>query len=147
LDVLFNTNDYSTEVGTGRYDALNGLMLKGDGKGNFVSQSILESGVYISGNGKAMVKLKSSNDKYLIAAGQNRGPLKLFTLKNETINVPVQPNEISASIVFADGSTCRQEFYFGSSFLSQSSRFLTINKNVRSVVILNNKGEQRTITF
>ena len=33
LDVLINGNDYSTEVSTGRYDALNGLLLReGDGK-------------------------------------------------------------------------------------------------------------------
>ena len=35
LDVVMNGNDYGTEVGQGQYDALNGLVLKGDGKGNF----------------------------------------------------------------------------------------------------------------
>ena len=35
LDVAISGNDYGTEVATGRYDAFNGLMLKGDGKGNF----------------------------------------------------------------------------------------------------------------
>jgi hypothetical protein len=35
LDVLINGNDFGTEVSVGRYDALNGLLLKGDGKGNF----------------------------------------------------------------------------------------------------------------
>jgi len=35
LDVIMNGNDYGTEVSVGRYDALNGLVLKGDGKGNF----------------------------------------------------------------------------------------------------------------
>ena len=28
LDICMNTNDYSTELGNGRYDALNGLILK-----------------------------------------------------------------------------------------------------------------------
>jgi len=32
LDVLINGNDFSTEVSLGRFDALNGLLLKGDGK-------------------------------------------------------------------------------------------------------------------
>jgi hypothetical protein len=35
LDVLLTGNSYATEVQTGRYDALPGLFLKGDGKGNF----------------------------------------------------------------------------------------------------------------
>ena len=59
LDVVITTNDYGTDVSVGRYDALNGLMLKGDGKGNFVPQPILESGIFIPGNGKALIKLKS----------------------------------------------------------------------------------------
>ena len=37
LDVVINANDYGTEVQSGRYDALNGLLLKGDGKGNFTA--------------------------------------------------------------------------------------------------------------
>ena len=34
LDLVINANDYGTEPNVGRYDALNGLYLKGDGKGN-----------------------------------------------------------------------------------------------------------------
>ena len=34
--LVINGNDYGTEVTTGRYDALNGLMLKGNGKGVYV---------------------------------------------------------------------------------------------------------------
>lgn len=47
LDVLINGNDYGTEVTVGRYDALNGLLLKGDGKGGFKPLTILESGIFI----------------------------------------------------------------------------------------------------
>ena len=35
LDVLISGNDFGTEVSVGRYDALNGLLLKGDGSGGF----------------------------------------------------------------------------------------------------------------
>ncbi|MDR0791938.1 MAG: VCBS repeat-containing protein, partial [Chitinophagaceae bacterium] len=35
LDVLMSGNDYGTEVSIGRLDAMNGLLLQGDGKGNF----------------------------------------------------------------------------------------------------------------
>ena len=37
-------NDFGTEVTNGRYDAMNGLVLSGDGKGNFIAQTILQSG-------------------------------------------------------------------------------------------------------
>ncbi len=59
LDVVINGNDYGTEVSVGRYDALNGLYLKGNGNGSFSPISILTSGIFIPGNGKALVKLKS----------------------------------------------------------------------------------------
>jgi len=49
LDVAISGNDYGTEVMTGRYDGFNGLLLKGDGKGNFKPLTIQQSGLYIPG--------------------------------------------------------------------------------------------------
>jgi ASPIC and UnbV/FG-GAP-like repeat len=147
LDVLISGNDYGTEVSIGRYDALNGLMLKGDGKGNFIAQSILESGIYIPGNGKALVKLNSKNGMYLIAAAQNRGPLKIFRLKRAVNHIPLLWNEESAIVKFKNGISQKQEFYYGSSFLSQSVRFLSIGDNVKSVIIYDTKGRERKLNY
>jgi len=147
LDLVINTNDYGTDVSVGRYDALNGLMLKGDGKGGFSPQSIIESGIFIPGNGKALVKLRGANGKYLLAAGQNRGPLKVFELKKDLKMVSLQPTEVSAEIVYRNGKKQKQEFYYGSSFLSQSGRFMSTNKNVKSVIIFDFSGKKRSITF
>ncbi len=118
LDIVMNGNDYGTEPFVGRYDALNGLFLKGDGKGNFNAESILQSGIYIPGNGKALVKLRNAKGNCLLAAGQNRGPLKVFRLKNNQRIVPIAPMDVSASIKYKNGKTIEQEFYYGNSFLS-----------------------------
>jgi hypothetical protein len=147
LDVVLNTNDYGADVTVGRYDALNGLMLKGNGKGGFIPQTILESGIFIPGNGKALIKLRGKNGKYLLAAGQNRGPLKIFELKKHTNNIPLQSNEVSAEISLRNGKKQRLEFYYGFSFLSQSARFLSIDKNVTSVIISDNRGKTRKMIF
>ncbi len=96
LDLVLNGNDYGTEVSVGRYDALNGLYLKGDGKANFRAESILQSGIFIPGDGKSLVKLRRSNGSTLLAASQNRGPLKIFEWKKNTIAIPVQPLETNA---------------------------------------------------
>lgn len=146
LDVLINGNDYGTAVTIGRYDALNGLLLKGNGKGDFFAQSILESGIYIPGNGKALVKLRGRNNRYLLAAGQNRGPLKLFELKRNVTMLPLQANEVNAVIKYSNGASRKEEFFYGCSFLSQSGRFLNIDSNVVSVTIYDNKGGKRTVT-
>ena len=147
LDVIINGNDFGTEVNVGRYDALNGLMLKGDGKGNFTPQSILQSGIYIPGDGKALVKLQSNTGAYMLAASQNRGDLKLFELKRQVKNIKLSPDDISAIIKYKNGNTQKQEFYYGSSFLSQSGRFLTVNKDAVTVKIINQNGQTRSVTL
>jgi hypothetical protein len=145
LDVLINGNDYGNEVTNGRYDALNGLLLKGDGKGNFTSLSILQSGIYIPGDGKALVKLKGANGHYLVAASQNRGPLKLFDLKRHTQQIAVRPTDSYATITDKNGRKTKMELFNGSSFLSQSGRFILIDNQVVTVTITDAKGHQRFI--
>jgi hypothetical protein len=145
LDLVVNTNDYGAEPNVGRYDALNGLYLKGDGKGKFNPMSILQSGIFIPGNGKSIVKLQSAGGKCLIAASQNRGPLKIFELKNIVQMIPVGPAEVSATLKYKNGTTRKQEIFYGSSFLSESGRFLNLDKNVKEVDITDNKGETRKL--
>jgi hypothetical protein len=145
LDVVMNCNDFGTEVTVGRYDALNGLFLKGDGKGNFAAQSILQSGIFIPGNGKALVKLKGSSGNCLLAAGQNRGPLKIFQLKQQINCLPLLPSDVSGIIKYENGSSRKQEFYYGESFLSESGRFLIINDKVTALEITDNKGNKRRV--
>ncbi len=147
LDLAINTNDYGTDLSIGRYDALNGLILKGDGKGDFSTLSILNSGVFIPGNGKAMAKLRGGNDKLLLAATQNRGPLKVYELKRECRNILLNPNDISVEIGYKNGNKQRREFYGGSSFLSASARFLSLDKNVSELTIYDSKGVKRKLTF
>ena len=147
LDILMNGNDYGTEVSVGRYDALNGLLLKGNGDGSFTAQSILQSGIYIPGNGKALAKIRGSNGQYLVAATQNRGAMKIYALKVTHKLYALQPDDVTAVLKLNNGKVQRQEFYWGSGFLSQSARFLYINSNVVSATIFTAKGVSRIIYF
>ena len=52
LDVAVCGNDYGNEVLNGRYDAMNGLVLLGDGTGNFKELSILQAGLFIPGDAR-----------------------------------------------------------------------------------------------
>lgn len=147
LDVVMSGNDWGTEVSVGRYDALNGLLLRGNGKGDFTSLPIHESGIYIPGNGKGLAFLKGKNDRYLIAAAQNRGPLKIFELKRKTGIISLVQDEVSGELAFKNGTSRKLEFYWGSSFLSQSGRFMMTDENMKSVIISNTNGEKRKIEF
>jgi hypothetical protein len=143
LDVLINGNDYATDVAIGRYDALNGLLLKGDGAGGFKPLSMLRSGICIPGDGKALVKLRSANGRYLVAASQNKGALKLYEQRRAVKFIPVQADDVRAVVQTQDGKTTKEEFYYGNSFLSQSARFLVVDSNTVSVKITDNKGRVR----
>ena len=147
LDLVINGNDYGTEVSVGRYDAFNGLFLKGDGKGNFQPKSITESGIYIPGNGKAVVKSMSADGKCILFASQNRGALKVFRYNKEVSAVAVTALERTALIHLKNGKTRRQELNYGSSFLSQSGRFVLIDKSIASVEIKDSHSNTRKITF
>ena len=147
LDVLISGNDYGTDVSIGRYDALNGLLLKGNGKGAFTPLSILQSGIYIPGDGKALIKISGSAGHYLVAASEHSGPLKIFALNRKIKMIQIAPTDVSALIQFKDGKTQKEEFYYGSSFLSQSSRFLPVDNNVSVIQITDSKGITRRLTF
>jgi len=147
LDVAVNGNDYGNEVFNGRYDAMNGLVLLGDGKGSFKPQTILQSGFFVPYDAKALIKLRSANNGYLMAASQNRASLKVFQLRQNLNNIPLLPVEVYAEIKNKNGTSRKQEFYYGNSFLSQSGRFLSIDENVASVIIHKNNSEIRRFNF
>ena len=147
LDVLLNGNDFGTEVSIGRYDALNGLLLQGDGKGGFNPLSILQSGIYIPGDGKALVKLMNSKGNYMVAASQNKSDLKLFECRQKIQALKINADDVSAVLYFKNGSTQKEEFYYGNGFLSQSARFSSITPNVLRADITNSKGGRRTVVM
>lgn len=145
LDVVINGNDYGTEVSVGRYDALNGLFLKGDGKGDFKTLSIQESGIYIPDNGKALVQLRDAKGNALLAGSQNRGPLKVYRQRLPFRTYPVAPTDMSALLYLKDGRKQKQEFYFGASFLSQSGRFIAAGSQVAGIEITDVRGNKKRI--
>ncbi|MBC7888978.1 MAG: VCBS repeat-containing protein [Ferruginibacter sp.] len=81
MDIVLSGNDYGAEVFNGRMDAFYGLLLKGDGKGNFAPLTIKESGICIPLNANALVQLKHVKGWSLLIASQNNGPLKAFEIK------------------------------------------------------------------
>jgi hypothetical protein len=107
----------------------------------------LESGLYLPGNGKALVKLKGPTGTYLLAAGQNRGPLKMFELKRIVHEAPLQPSDISATLTFKNGSSRKQEIYYGASYLSQSGRLLNLDDQVIRIILTGSNGKSRRVSL
>ena len=143
LDVVMSGNDYGTEPSVGRYDAFNGLVLRGNGKGEFSAMTILQSGLYLPGDQKALVTLRGAEGRCLIAATQNRGPLQLWEWKKAGKTLPLRADDVSATFTYRDGSVRREECGYGAGFLSQSARFIQVNGPVVSVKIRARSGAER----
>ena len=77
-DILLTGNSSASNPFDGQYDAFNGLLLLGDGLGNFDPVSLQQSGFFVPGEGRALVRLMGVDGKPLIMAAQSNGPLKCF---------------------------------------------------------------------
>ena len=144
-DVVLVGNDYGNEVFSGRYDAFTGLVLLGNAKGNFDPATSAETGFYVPGDAKALVRI-TSDDGYIFVASQNRDSLKVFETQNSRARkfLP-EPLDVSAEMVFEDGRKQKVEFYYGSGYLSQSTRSITIPAGVSEIIVYNSRGETRKL--
>ncbi|MFH6604992.1 VCBS repeat-containing protein [Maribacter algicola] len=150
MDLLLVGNDFGMEVQQGPADALIGVALKNDGQGNFKEISLEKSNFFVPGNAKGLVNLITSDQESLIIATQNNDSIKVYKQrqKNWKNIVEPKPNEVKAKIVYANGSNSIHEFYWGSTFHSQSSRRLKIIGDAKEISFYDNFGKQtRTITF
>lgn len=147
LDILLNGNDYSTEIATGRYDALNGLLLKGDGTGNFLPMSATQSGLYIPGNGKGFIVLKSAAGQPYFIASQNQNNLLAFSPSISSNLIPLNTNDILIEYSLNNGQVRREEIYYGNTFYSQSGRYAVVGPGIKSITVTNIKNQKRALPF
>ena len=148
LDIIINGNDYGTEIATGRYDAFNGLVLKGDGKGNFTAMQPAASGFYVPGDGKSILYIKTAKEKLLLLASQNSGPLKTFELVNPQQKIiSLLPEDETIMYRFKNGAARKEEVYHGNSFYSQSGRYILIGPLIKSVSISGGNNSKREMVF
>ncbi len=142
MDAVLVGNDYGNDVFWGRLDAMNGLWLRGDGKGGFIPVTYRESGFFVPGDAKSIVQLTGEGDERLILAAQNRDSLKVFTLP-PVKTVRLQDDDAWCLIEYEDGRSRKEEFYYGSSFLSQTERVLLLTDNVEKVSLFSFTGVER----
>ncbi|MDB6035170.1 MAG: ASPIC/UnbV domain protein [Verrucomicrobiales bacterium] len=78
-DIFLAQNFFASQPETPRYDAGLGLILKGDGKGNFAALSSKLSGIQIYGEQRGAALADFDRDGRLdLAVGQNGGETKLY---------------------------------------------------------------------
>ena len=78
LDILGVGNDFGNETFIGKYDALNGLFLKGNGKGSFETISIKKSGLLAPKDAKSIAEVKCATGGSYYFITQNKEKLLVF---------------------------------------------------------------------
>jgi len=80
LDLLTGGNQSLTRVSLGQHDANYGVVLLGDGKGNFTTLNPQKSGLKIRGDVRSIHTIKVNNKDNVIF-GRNNNDLKVFVLE------------------------------------------------------------------
>lgn len=148
MDLLMIGNDHGIEVQQGRADAFNGLALMNGGGFEFEPLSLAESNFMVRGDGIGLASIGLSTGQELILATQHRGNLRAFQAKEATTSqlIPLQNNEVKAVHYLAGGKQQLEEFYWGSSFLSQRGRYVSKLAAVDKIELLTADGAvNRTI--
>jgi hypothetical protein len=145
LDVLMTGNSYTTEVATGRYDAIKGIVLKGDGAGNFSALSLKAGGFVNDSDGSGLALLQSVKGTFYTLVANNDGPLRIFEMQGESGKLAVEDNAQGGVMRYTDGRQRKIEFYYGSGYLSQGSRSIHLQKGIQEVKISNADGKLKVI--
>ena len=118
--------------------------MSGDGKGNFTSVHNLKSGFIADGDGKGMSIINTAAGIRFITSNNN-GPAGVYQL-NHTVEIfQPQPNDSYAIVSLKDGRTYKSEFYYGSTYLSQSDRSLLLPSTAVSIKVFDLEGKSRVI--
>jgi enediyne biosynthesis protein E4 len=80
LDLICVGNDYGQQVETGRIDSGNGVILLGDGKGNFKPLLPRESGFWATKDARTIRLLKGNGTKNLVLVGNSNDKLQAMGL-------------------------------------------------------------------
>lgn len=142
--ILSIGNLYHTEVLGGRYDAGIGHTLKIDTMSNMRYISPMHSGFWVPGDAKSLVQLRREKD-VLYLATRNDQRLKVYSYEDESKQLLIGQNDVSAFLTYSNGQTQKIEWYYGQGYLSQSSRKMRVPPGVISIKLCSYEGKCREI--
>lgn len=145
LDVLLVGNSYAPEISSGRDDALIGLYLRGDGKGGFNPVSVANSGFLADKDAKSLAKLMLDDGRELMIVGNNDSAVQAYVTHQTGEYYRAEKNDAYALVTGKNGQVYKHEFYYGSTYLSNSSRSLKFSPDIISMKVFDFKGNGKEI--
>jgi hypothetical protein len=145
MDVLMAGNLYAAEPSAGRFDAMQGLLLTGDGKGTFMTNESIKTGFRADKDAKGLAELTLQNGNTTVLVGNNNAGMEAYLLSSKSKNIPLGPEDAWAMISTATGHRYKLECYYGGGYLSQTQRNIRVNDAMSAVDIYDTWGMKRTI--
>lgn len=142
-DLLLTGNDYSTEASTGRYDALQGLVLLNNGKAVFDQSKAISNQFRADRDAKGTAVLHLKQGLPVLLVGNNNDSLQVFRLPISGKKISIQPTDTYGIITGINGKEYRKEFYIGNNYLSQGSRIFEFHSGIKGIKIFDSKGGVR----
>ncbi|MEO0472008.1 MAG: VCBS repeat-containing protein [Bacteroidota bacterium] len=84
LDMIIAGNDHGMRAESGRHDAGVGLLLLGDGQGNWEVSAPLESGLYLSGDVRDMQLTTTKSGQKRLIVVENNGPVSVWRINSQS---------------------------------------------------------------
>lgn len=145
LDALLVGNSYAPEISSGRDDAFVGTLLEGDGKGGFVPMAVSRSGFNADRDAKGLARITIGHNREGILVSNNDDDLQAFVTDESCSFYGAGKHDAYAIVKRKNGSSFRHEFYYGSTYLSHSSRNLKLTSDMTSVNIFDYEGNAKEI--
>ncbi len=82
LDVLLAGNFFGSRIQFGRLDANKGLLMLGDGKGNFIEVPNNKSGLFINGEVRDIARVRLASGKDMLLFTLNNDSLQLYQISD-----------------------------------------------------------------
>lgn len=97
-----------------------------------------------------MARIHTAKNEDVLLVTQNQDSLKVYGRKPRAGVasdkwISLNPDDCCADLVYQNNIKCKLEFYYGSAYLSQSSRKIPVSKNVAKMIITNYKGVKREV--
>ncbi len=152
LDIALCGNFYGPDKEQWRYDAGAGLILTGNGNGNFSPLSIRESNFFTPKEARGIAEMPSPNKNSVrLFVANNKSAAQVFERAFPS-NVKIFPIDLKqnyshALITFKNGKKRKQEINCGSGYYSQSAQFLILPESVKSVQLFRKNNLMQEIVF
>jgi enediyne biosynthesis protein E4 len=129
IDLLLTGNFHGAEIERGKYTALNGLLLKGDGLGNFKANAEIKNQFVVTGDAKSLALMPDAKGNVIVLATQNNDSVRVFQFNYDKNDLQLKYlTDNTENVRLFDGKFRKYEKYTGSGYLSQSVPFYLFKK-------------------